>query len=426
MTTEFDNRGEEPLDAANQSLADALRASFRILKFIMAFLLILYLLSGINFIQPDQQAVVFRLGKLKKVVYTPGPMAAWPLPIDEVVRLKTKQSNEVTIDTQMLALTDEEKKKGLNFVSRGNSGLDPVRDGALLTGDKGLVHIQWVVTYKIEDLAAYVRNLRASTLKEHGLDAANAIVQIQVENAAIEIAAGWKTDDVYRRQLDRLRLEVMKRANQRLASLETGISIKQVKAPISIVPIQVRGAFTETQEAENEKSKMVQEARKDRTNVLNDTAGAAFEKVLDTMDKRDLALANGDDASLALHNEELDRLFDEEVSGEAGKLLKQASAYYAQTVGRIQNDVKIYKTLLPDYKDNAKLLFSRLWDETRDEILNNRKVTKIYRPFNIQQVRIRIGPDPDQKRSEEIRRLEEDVKDRPAPRPIKMLPVGPE
>ena len=44
-------RVEEPLDAANQSLADALRASFGILKGIMFVLVVLYLFSNVSCIE---------------------------------------------------------------------------------------------------------------------------------------------------------------------------------------------------------------------------------------------------------------------------------------------------------------------------------------------------------------------------------------
>ena len=37
---------EEPLDPANQALADAMRLSFRILKVAMFFLVVLYFFSG--------------------------------------------------------------------------------------------------------------------------------------------------------------------------------------------------------------------------------------------------------------------------------------------------------------------------------------------------------------------------------------------
>ena len=58
------SRQEEPLNAANQSLADALRASFGILKVIMMVLVVLYLFSNVRCIEGHEPALVLRLGRL--------------------------------------------------------------------------------------------------------------------------------------------------------------------------------------------------------------------------------------------------------------------------------------------------------------------------------------------------------------------------
>ena len=54
---------EAPLDPANQSLAEALRTTFRILKFFMVVLVVLFLASGAIVVDQNEQAVVFRFGR---------------------------------------------------------------------------------------------------------------------------------------------------------------------------------------------------------------------------------------------------------------------------------------------------------------------------------------------------------------------------
>ena len=73
---------EEPLDAANQSLSDALRASFRILKGIMMVLVLRYLFSNVRRIESHEQALLLRLGRLSPTVYGAGVVWAFPFPID--------------------------------------------------------------------------------------------------------------------------------------------------------------------------------------------------------------------------------------------------------------------------------------------------------------------------------------------------------
>jgi len=397
-----DNIRDAPLDAASQSLADALRASFQILKYIMMLLVVLYVFSGVTFLQPNEQAVVARLGEILEEVHDPGMLLAWPYPIDEVIRLPVKEASELLIQSHMLHLDDEEKSRGLRFVHRGpGTGLDPVLDGALLTADKGLVHVSWVITYKIDDLADYIRNL-----KGRKREAAEDILTVLIENAAIHVAAGLKAENVYRKQVEHLRNEVRKRVNAELVALKSGIVVTDVKVPESIVPLQVRDAFEESQRAENRRRKLIQDAQKERTRILNDAAGEVYARLIGVLDDIDRAKLAVDDETLAAKEAELEQMLEEDVYGEAGSRIKDAQGQFAEVVGAIGNDVKIYEALLPEYKHNPQLLLARLWDETRNAVLNNPRMTKIYRPFDLHQVRIIIGPDPEHERERERREYE--------------------
>lgn len=417
-----DGGREEHLDAANQSLADALRASFRILKGIMVILVLLYFVSGVKFIEPNEKAVVAQLGEIQAEVHEPGLLAAWPYPIDEVIRLPVKEASELAIESHMIQLTEEEKKRGLAFVSRGHgSGLNPIHDGALLCADKGMVHLRWVITYKITNLANYVRNL-----KGRDLEAAESLLTALVENAAIHVAASMTTEDLYRRQVDQVRTEVMRLVNRDLEELGAGIEVSEVKIPVSIVPFQVRDAFENSQKAENARRQVIQEADKERFEILNKVAGGSYQALVPLLDEIDLAERRQDAAALAELNKRLEDMLEHEVSGEAGRRIKEASGRYAETVGRIENDVRIYRALLPEYERNPRLMMARLWDDTRNLILNNPEVVKIYRPFNVEQLRIHVGPDPEQEREAEMQKYRERLEEEALPPGTHMVPIGPE
>jgi len=92
-------------------------------------------------------------------------------------------------------------------------------------------------------------------------------------------------------------------------------------------------------------------------------------------------------------------------------------------VGQIESDLDLYRRLLPEYAANPTLLFERMWDETRREILSDPDVTKIYRPFGLYQMRIRIGPDPKQAKAEEVEKNRKSVADEPI---VHFEPLGPE
>ena len=54
---------ETPVDAGSQALAEALRSSFAIVKFVMVLLVLVFLASGFFTVGPQERAIVLRFGK---------------------------------------------------------------------------------------------------------------------------------------------------------------------------------------------------------------------------------------------------------------------------------------------------------------------------------------------------------------------------
>ena len=119
---------DAPFDAANQSLADALRASFGVLKVIMVLLVVWFLFSGVTCVQETQQAVVFRFGKLQSAASETGLHLAFPYPVDETLRIGVA-AETLTFDSHWFQVRPEEEGVSLSMISRGGQGLDPVHDG---------------------------------------------------------------------------------------------------------------------------------------------------------------------------------------------------------------------------------------------------------------------------------------------------------
>ena len=408
-------RTEEPLDAANQSLADALRSSFRILKGIMMVLVVLYLFSHVKCLGPHEQALVLRLGALQDEVHEAGLLWALPFPIDEIVPLPSFASNTCIVKSHTFKRATNEEGKPLSFISRGmNRGLKPGVDGALITADKGLVHVQWKITFNIEDVQSYVSNIFelddvTSFVGEaeitDGTEAAVALITTMVENAAIEVASGLTADEVIRTRVDYAQSEIKHRVNAKLQELHSGILVNTVEMVEPIPPVQVRGYFEATQRAENTRQEEIHQAEQERTRILSDAAGAAYPEVVRVLDELDLA--EDDLETQARLGEELDYLLTDEVEGAAGQLIKDAGAVFSETVRRMEGDVELYRTLLPEYERSPQLLIERLWLDTWETIFENPGVVTLYRPLGTQEFRLLLTRDPEQRRMEEERRLQE-------------------
>ena len=79
---------------------------------------------------------------------------------------------------------------------RRSGGLDPALDGAIMTGDRGLVHGRWIVTYEIDDLAKFV-----TTLHGAAEGAEIPFIKHAVENAAISVIGELQAVDVVRNKI---------------------------------------------------------------------------------------------------------------------------------------------------------------------------------------------------------------------------------
>ena len=104
------------------------------LKVVAALAVLAYLASGLYFVQPDEQTVVRRFGKVVGQPREPGAHFGLPWGLDRVDRVKPREAKRVTV------------------------GLPQVPDGALgtgaaqfLTGDRNLVNVQATVQYTISD-----------------------------------------------------------------------------------------------------------------------------------------------------------------------------------------------------------------------------------------------------------------------------------
>jgi len=394
---------EEPLDAANQSLSDALISSFRILKGIMLVLMFLFIFSNVRSVDTSEQALLLRLGSLIDV-HDPGLVWALPYPIDEIVPMPTKKSNELLITSHSFHRRASEVGVPLAVVARDASeGLDPIHDGALLTADAGLVHTQWKITYKIEDLRSFV-----SEIEGDSVSTAESLIRSYIETVGVRVASELTAEEIIRTRLEYVRSEMHRRVNERLRALKSGIEVTLVEMYEPTPPLQVRSSFDNAQKSENRKRSVIAQAEQARVKILNEAAGEAHTELVEVLDRRDQAISAG--RSLTAAQREVDRVLETLVEGEAGIHLKEAGAQLSVLVGQIQSDVELYRTLLPEYESNPQLLVARLWEQARESIFNQPGVSKIYRPANCQ-FRLTIPLDPQETQLAEQRRLQDEKYD---------------
>jgi modulator of FtsH protease HflK len=140
----------------------------------VATMAIVYALSGITIVKPDEVAVVLRWGHLEGATpalqeHGPGLLFAFPRPVDEVVRVQVKRVSEVAVTTLSTDISSAggsvspqsgpvpQGEDDDEVVVNANSAntLEPITQGYALTGDENIVHVEMVARYRVRDPAEW-------------------------------------------------------------------------------------------------------------------------------------------------------------------------------------------------------------------------------------------------------------------------------
>ncbi len=298
------------LDPAQQSLAEALRVSFGILKLVMVVLVVLYALSGIVWgIPGDQVAVRLRFGQIvgatpeQAVLHAGRVYFAFPYPVDQVVFIPVKpQTIRLTRQFWFRPAPGQQEAQA----NLGQPGpLNPEQDGSLITGDGNITEAQWSVQYYIDKPLDFIRNVAAPAADPQAvLRSSDQVVTAVAEDAIIFAVAHITADEaatgVLRPALAKSRMQ------QLLDNMHTGIKINLVTCDEQAFPPDVREAFRAVSNAASEKARELEAATQQRTRVLNETAGAGYEPILAMIRQYEVARTADDTVQL----KDLDAHFD--------------------------------------------------------------------------------------------------------------------
>ena len=404
------SKGDDRLDPAQQSLADALRVSFWVLKLFMVGLVVLYLFSGVFSVREQETAVRLRFGRIvglphQQVLEPGGPYFSLPYPLEQVVVIPTAP-HQIQIDK---AFWYESVDRGL---ASGRPGpLNPEKDGSLLTGDAEIVHTRWSVTYTVDDPIQYLKNVKDAKI-------AHRLVRAVAEQCVIGSVAGLTADELIRSQNPGRALQ---RAQEVLDGLKSGVRVTTFSVKDPAFPLSVQPAVREAINAESVRAQMIDQAQEKWNQVLVGTAGAASERLLEVVDAYELAIQGGAEQRLA----ELEKLLDESfttlsvpignervsISGTVAQMIYEAQAYRTQVVAQVRSEAEYFSSLLPHYQKNRRIVANRLWQDTKDRIFTG-DIETMYLPRG--QVYLELNRDPKIRQERERMKLVQEEQDRQA------------
>jgi membrane protease subunit HflK len=278
-----------------------------------------YLLSGLVVVRSDEVAVVLRFGALAggtpaTALRHSGLHYTLPRPIDEVLRVKVEKVYELEIWDLHYRRPD----KGEADRSRRKT-IDPVQEGYALTGDHNVVQVDMVARYQISDPVAFA--LYQASPEQLLRDAIMA--------ATVRTMGEVEVDSVLSEGRSEFVIQVVRRAQERLDSAGSGLSLISLEVTDLTPPRQVQAEFEQVQNAFIDMETQVKEAQKLREEEVP------------------LAEAARDQA------------------------LREAQGYAAELLGRARGDAGMWRELYAEYRKNPSVVRSRVYLESIEASLPN-------------------------------------------------------
>ena len=278
-----------------------------LLKLAVPILLVLWLLSGIYIVGPDEQGVVRRFGKVVKIT-EPGPHYHLPSPIEKVDKPKIQQIRRLEI--------------GFETISPG----PPARyrfhteESLMLTGDEQIIDAQVIVQYKIKDAADYLFNVR-------NLEGPRGTIKDAAEVALRQVVGQRPIDDVLIKEKLQVEIDIRTLLQGIVDGYESGVRIIEVKLQTVQPPKEVAASFSDVVSAKEDKEKLIQEAQGYKEDIIP------------------------------------------KARGEARSIVLEAEGYKEEKVKRAQGDVAKFLAVLKEYEKAKEVTRKRLYLETMEQVL---------------------------------------------------------
>jgi membrane protease subunit HflK len=218
--------------------------------FIVAGIILLWLMLGIYKVDSNENAVVIYFGKFYKVA-TPGLNYYLPYPFGEVIKRSVTAVN--TEEFGFISSSAAIEKRDLNAES------------LMLTGDENIVDIEFQIQWQIADIYNFVFNIARP----------NQAIRKAAEGAMREIIARSPIAAALSDGKEKIELETKALLQETLDSYGAGVRIVLVQLRRVDPPSQVIDSFRDVQTAKADKEKEINQAQAYANDVIPRARGAA-------------------------------------------------------------------------------------------------------------------------------------------------------
>ena len=273
----------------------------------LTILVVLWALSGLYRVLPDEQGVVLRFGKFVNTTQ-PGLNYHFPFPIESVLTPKVTKVNRMDIGFR------SERDSGFGS---GGGVADVPEESLMLTGDENIVNIDFSVFWVIKDAGNFLFKIQDP----------EGTVKAAAETAMREVIARSNIQPILTEGRSLIERDTQDIIQEILDEYQSGIQITQVQTQKADPPDQVIDAFRD-----------VQAARADMERSKNEAEAYA--------------------------NDVIPR-----ARGEAAKILQAAEAYKKEVVAKAEGEASRFLSIYNEYAKAKEVTQERMFLETMEEVL---------------------------------------------------------
>lgn len=297
-----------PLDQALTKIKSQfnLKNSTLLILMVIVVVAIWILITGLYTVDPEENAVIQRFGKYNRTE-GPGLNFKWPDGIEKRTNVPIQSVFTEEFGLQTL-------KAG---VRTKYAPEDRFQDESLmLTGDLNCALVPWIVQFRISDPVKFLFKVRSpqKTLR----DLSEAMMRQVVGDRSINEVITGRLEIA-----DLVKVELQKA----LDDAETGMMVINVELKNTNVPGPVQPSFNEVNEAQQEKEKMIYQAREN------------FNKIIPA------------------------------AKGEADEVISNAEAYALDRINKAKGDSSRFVSLYNEYSSSKNATRRRMYLETMQELL---------------------------------------------------------
>lgn len=236
-----------------EELLERFKGNLKILKGVTVIpILLLFLLTGVFQVGPDEEAVVMLFGKYNKTV---GPGIHWffPRPIGRKIKVKTTKIYRIEVGFRTVEIGPPAKYQ------------DIPRESLMLTGDENIIDLDFSVQYKIDNLKNYLFKVKDPT---HTIVSAS-------EASIRQVVGMFDIDESLTEGKSNIQIETTQKLQEILDKYEAGVSVINVQLQDVQPPKAVLQAFKDVASAREDKIRYINEANGYSNDVIPKARGEA-------------------------------------------------------------------------------------------------------------------------------------------------------